>query len=74
MKTAGVPVVSGPGVTGDGYYEPVVTDTEGNLVETTGERAGNRGAAERSFSISSGCISPEWAVLTYRDAQVVPFV
>jgi catechol 2,3-dioxygenase-like lactoylglutathione lyase family enzyme/predicted nucleotidyltransferase len=35
MKAAGVPIVSGPRVTGDGYYEAVVTDTEGNLVEIT---------------------------------------
>jgi len=35
MKVAGVPIVSGPRVTGDGYYEAVVTDSEGNLVEIT---------------------------------------
>lgn len=35
MKAAGVPVVSSPRLTGDGYYEAVVTDTEGNLVEIT---------------------------------------
>jgi lactoylglutathione lyase len=40
MKAAGVPIVSGPRVTGDGYYEAVVTDTEGNLVEITAERQG----------------------------------
>jgi len=35
MKAAGVAIVSGPRVTGDGYYEAVVTDSEGNLVEIT---------------------------------------
>jgi catechol 2,3-dioxygenase-like lactoylglutathione lyase family enzyme len=35
MQAAGVPVVGGPRVTGDGYYEAVVTDTEGNLLEIT---------------------------------------
>jgi lactoylglutathione lyase len=35
MKRAGVPVLSGPRLTGDRYYEAVVTDTEGNLVEIT---------------------------------------
>jgi lactoylglutathione lyase len=35
MEAAGVPVVSSPRLTGDGYYEAVVTDTEGNLVEIT---------------------------------------
>jgi len=35
MKAAGVPVVSSPRLTGDGYYEAVVTDREGNLVEIT---------------------------------------
>ena len=34
MKAAGVPV-SSPRLTGDGYYEAVVTDREGNLVEIT---------------------------------------
>jgi lactoylglutathione lyase len=35
MKAAGVPILSGPRLTGDGYYEAVVIDTEGNLVEIT---------------------------------------
>jgi len=35
MKSAGVPLLSGPRLTGDGYYEAVVTDTEGNFVEIT---------------------------------------
>jgi len=35
MRTAGVPIVSGPRLTGDGYYEAVVSDSEGNLVEIT---------------------------------------
>ena len=35
MKAAGVPIVSGPRTTGDGYYEAVVIDSEGNLVEIT---------------------------------------
>lgn len=35
MRAAGVAIVSPPRITGDGYYEAVVTDTEGNLVEIT---------------------------------------
>jgi len=35
MRAAGVAIVSGPRLTGDGYYEAVVTDSEGNLVEIT---------------------------------------
>jgi len=35
MKAAGVPIVSCPRLTGDGYYEAVVTDSEGNFVEIT---------------------------------------
>ena len=35
MLAAGVTIARGPRVTGDGYYEAVVTDTEGNLVEIT---------------------------------------
>ena len=35
MAAAGVPIVSGPRLTGDGYYEALVTDTEGNLLEIT---------------------------------------
>ncbi len=35
MEAAGVHVVSGPRLTGDGYYEALVTDTEGNLIEIT---------------------------------------
>ena len=33
LRARGVPVVSGPRVTGDGYYEAVVEDPDGNLVE-----------------------------------------
>ena len=33
MHAAGVAIARAPRVTGDGYYEAVVTDTEGNLVE-----------------------------------------
>ena len=35
MAGAAVHVVSGPRLTGDGYYEAVVTDSEGNLLEIT---------------------------------------
>lgn len=35
MEQAGVPIVSRPRVTGDGYYEAVIADSEGNLVEIT---------------------------------------
>lgn len=36
MEAAGVRIVSRPRLTGDGYYEAVVADSEGNLVEITG--------------------------------------
>jgi lactoylglutathione lyase len=35
MEQAGVEIISGPRVTGDGYYEAVIADSEGNLVEIT---------------------------------------
>jgi 2-haloacid dehalogenase len=35
MEVAGVRIVSGPRVTGDGYYEAVIADSEGNLIEIT---------------------------------------
>ena len=35
MRAVGVAIVSHPRITGDGHYEAVVTDTEGNLVEIT---------------------------------------
>ena len=35
MEAAGVRIVSGPRLTGDGCYEALVTDTEGNLLEIT---------------------------------------
>jgi lactoylglutathione lyase len=35
MRNVGVTVTDGPRITGDGYYEPSVIDTEGNLVEIT---------------------------------------
>jgi lactoylglutathione lyase len=34
-RAAGVPVVDGPRRTGDGYYECVVHDPEGNRIEIT---------------------------------------
>ncbi len=33
LRRAGVPVVDGPRRTGDGYYESVVLDPEGNRIE-----------------------------------------
>lgn len=36
LRDAGVSVVSEPRETGDGYYESVVLDPEGNLVEIVG--------------------------------------
>jgi lactoylglutathione lyase len=35
LAAAGVPAESGPRVTGDGYYEAVVRDPDGNVVEVT---------------------------------------
>ena len=35
LRTAGVPVVDGPRWTGDGYYESVILDPDGNRVEIT---------------------------------------
>lgn len=35
FRAAGVPVLSGPRTTGDGYYEAVVEDPDGNVVEIT---------------------------------------
>ena len=35
-RQAGVAVVSGPRVTGDGYYEAVIEDPEGNRIEIVG--------------------------------------
>ena len=35
MTADGVPLVSAPHTTGDGYYEAVVRDPDGNLVEIT---------------------------------------
>jgi lactoylglutathione lyase len=35
MEAAGVRIMSAPRVTGDGYYEAVVADSEGNLIEIT---------------------------------------
>jgi 2-haloacid dehalogenase len=35
MEIAGVRIVSRPRVTGDGYYEAVIEDSEGNVVEIT---------------------------------------
>ncbi len=35
MEAAGVRIVSPPRTTGDGYYEAVIVDSEGNLIEIT---------------------------------------
>ncbi|MGD1022674.1 MAG: HAD-IA family hydrolase [Candidatus Sulfotelmatobacter sp.] len=35
METAGVRIVNRPRITGDGYYEAVIADSEGNLLEIT---------------------------------------
>jgi lactoylglutathione lyase len=36
LRAAGVPVLDGPRRTGDGYYESVVLDPDGNRLELTG--------------------------------------
>ena len=33
LQEGGVPLLNGPRMTGDGYYESVLTDPEGNLIE-----------------------------------------
>ena len=38
LESAGVVVVGRPRITGDGYYEGVVDDPEGNRIEFVGER------------------------------------
>lgn len=35
LKAAGYPVLDGPRRTGDGYYESVVLDPDGNRIEIT---------------------------------------
>lgn len=35
LNKDGFPLISGPRVTGDGYYESVIEDPEGNLLELT---------------------------------------
>jgi lactoylglutathione lyase len=35
LRASGVPVLSGPRRTGDGYYEAVVADPDGNEIEIT---------------------------------------
>jgi len=35
LRRAGVPIVGEPRATGDGYYESVVADPDGNLIEIT---------------------------------------
>ncbi len=35
LKEAGYPVLNGPRFTGDGYYESIISDLEGNHIEIT---------------------------------------
>lgn len=35
LQAAGFPLVEGPRITGDGYYESVIRDPDGNLIEIT---------------------------------------
>jgi lactoylglutathione lyase len=47
LRHAGYPVVDGPRWTGDGYYESVVLDPDGNRLESTAQGM-TRGIAERT--------------------------
>jgi lactoylglutathione lyase len=38
LKSAGVAIIDGPRRTGDGYYESVVLDPEGNRIELVADR------------------------------------
>jgi lactoylglutathione lyase len=33
LQESGCPLLTGPRMTGDGYYESVLSDPEGNLIE-----------------------------------------
>jgi lactoylglutathione lyase len=35
LRQAGVPIIDGPRWTGDGYYEAVILDPDGNHIEIT---------------------------------------
>ncbi|MEH7401775.1 VOC family protein [Gottfriedia acidiceleris] len=35
FENSGYPLINGPRMTGDGYYESVIKDPEGNLIELT---------------------------------------
>ena len=41
IKDDGYEVVSGPRITGDGYYESCILDPEGNQIEVTTEVENN---------------------------------
>jgi lactoylglutathione lyase len=53
LEAAGYPVLDGPRRTGDGYYESVVLDPDGNRIEVTASRAD-----ESSPSHAAGARAP----------------
>lgn len=48
LKNEGSPVVDGPRRTGDGYYEAVILDPDGNCIEICAERSTPNQRLERS--------------------------
>jgi len=72
LAAAGVPLAAAPRVTGDGYYEAVVLDPDGNEVELMAEPDGARGGAPRPPAAEDApVVTPPMAIrpLTPADAD-----